>query len=171
MATFTASQFSSNVKAVHTGIVSVGAALSLTETAAAASVILLNKVPHGATLVDFWIRFYAQGADAQTLEIGTSDSPSGIMQITSMSQTFTESATDVANIYGVFNQGWLRAPGGTTGGTGGDLMPVRISLSDDLQPAEVWIQLRIGVAISASMYLTWCLFYTMDGMGGHTTIR
>jgi hypothetical protein len=54
---------------------------------------------------------------------------------------------------------------------GGDLMPVRISLSDNAQPATTRIQMVLRAAISASMVLSWMLFYTMDGLTGHTTIR
>ena len=169
MATFTASQLASNVKAVHTGLVIVGAALSTCASGTASSVILLSRVPHGATLVDFWLRLHSGGA-SQTVKIGTSASPSGIMSITTLSLTLSESET-YPPFYGVFNQGWIRAPGGTTGGTGNDFMPVRISLSDDVQPAEVWVQAELGINISNSLFLTWCLFYTMDGLTGHTTIR
>jgi len=172
MSTFTASQLTSNAKATHTGVNVVGSALSLSVTGTASSVILLSRVPTGATLVDWILRIHTGGAD-QTVKLGTSASPSGIMSITTLTQTYSLSVgtTEEINIYGDSNRGYLRAPGGTSGGTGNDFMPVRISLSDDVQPASVWIQATLGVAISASAYFTWTLFYTMDGMRGHTTIR
>lgn len=173
MATFTASQLNSNTKAVHTGVIVAGSALSLSVTGTASSIILLSKVPSGATLLDWWMRIHTGGA-SQTVKLGTSASPSGIMSITTLSQTYSTSLSGQAIVptpYGVFNQGWFRAPGGTAGATTNDLMPVRISLSDDAQPREVWIQATLGVAISASAFLTWTLFYTMDGLTGHTTIR
>ncbi len=172
MATVTASQLSSDAKAVHTGVNVTGSALSIAGTLAASSVILLSKVPNGATLVDWIMRFESASASTQTLEFGTSASPSGIMTITTLSQTFSHSGSQVEPVgYGVFNQGWIRSPGGTAGLQTNDLMPVRISLSDDVQPSSVWIQARTGQDICNSAFFVWTLFYTMDGMRGHTTIR
>ncbi len=166
MASFTASLLSANIKAVHTGIVAVGGATSNSATTTASSVVLLSKVPHGATLVDWWFRFQSGAADAGA-EIGTSNSPSGIMAMTTLSLTLSHSGTIIAGtpIGGTFNRNYYRAP------MGGDLMPVRISLSDDVQPAEVWVKMTFRTALSESMALTWMLFYTTDGLKGHTTIR
>lgn len=170
MATFTASQLRTNVYERHAGLNVTAAAVAAAVTGTASSVVLLSRVPTGATLVDFWMRLRSGGV-SQTVKIGTSASPSGIMSITTLSVTYSHSATAIVPTdAGVMGQWWIRAPGGTRGG-GTDLMPVRISLSDDVQPAEVWIQATMGVAISASLLLSWCLFYLTDGMPGHTTIR
>lgn len=172
MATFTMSQLSSNVKAVHTGIIVAASALSLTVTATAASIFRLSKVPNGATLLDFWLKINTKSVTT-IMKIGTSNSPSGIMAITTLSQTYSLSVGtgEVITFNGDNDRGYIRCPGGTTGGAGNDLMPVHISLSDDVQPAEVWIDLELTADICQSAVLTWCLFYTMDGMPGHTTIR
>jgi len=166
MATFTASLLNAQTKAVHTGVVAVGAALSVSATGTASSVVLLNLVPHGATLVDWWFR-YQSGAADQGAEIGTSATPSGIMAMTTLSLTLSKSGTIVGGtpIAGTFGRNYYRAP------MGGDLMPVRISLSDDAQPSEVRLRMTLRTAISASLVLSWMLFYTMDGLAGHTTIR
>lgn len=163
MATVTASLIGPSVKAVHTGIVCTGAALAQRTTLTASSVILLNTIPNGATLVDWWFR-YTDGAADQGLEIGTSNSPSGIMAMTTLTITISMSglATEV-RLAGPFNS--YRCA------MGGDLMPVRISLSDDVQPASVQLRMTLRAGISASADLTWMLFYTMDGLPGHTTIR
>lgn len=169
--TFTFSQLSPNVKATHTGLNVVGGALSQAAATSASSVFNMVQVPHGATLTDFWMKIHTGGAD-QTLEIGTSNTPSGIMTITTLTQTYSLSVGtgEEINIYGDANRGVIRAPGGTSGGTA-DLMPVRISLSDDAAPSSVWVQGRLTVANSSSSFFTFTLFYTMDGMAGHTTIR
>jgi hypothetical protein len=166
MSTFTASLLNSNVKATHTGIVPVGAHVSVTATGTASSVVLLNFVPNGATLVDWWFR-YQSGAADQGAEIGTSATPSGIMAMTTLSLTLSHSGSIAGGspIAGVFGQSYYRAP------MGGDKMPVRISLSDDAQPATTRIKMVLRTAISASLVLTWMLFYTMDGLAGRTTIR
>lgn len=173
-ATLTFSQFSENLKAVHTGMIFAGGALSRSATVCASSVLNMVKVPDGATLLDFWARIHTGGA-SQTFEIGTSQTPSGIMAVTTLSVTFCYSATAENLVlsptdYGVMGQGWIRCPGGTRG-SAFDLMPTRISLSDDVQPASVWIQGRVGADCSDSAFFTFCLFYTMDGTIGHTTIR
>ncbi len=175
MATVTASQLSSDAKAVHTGVNVTGSALSIAGTLAASSVILLSKVPNGATLVDWILRFESASVSTQTIELGTSATPSGIMTVTTLSHTLSVTSSSGAAVtptdYGVFNQGWIRSPGGTSGLQTNDLMPVRISLSDDVQPSSVWIQARTGQDICNSAFFVWTLFYTMDGMRGHTTIR
>jgi len=163
MSTFTASLLNANVKATHTGIIPVGAHVSVSATGTASSVVLLNFVPSGATLVDWWYR-YQSGAAEQSIEIGTSASPSGIQAMTSLSLTLSHSGS-IQVIAGTFGRSYYRAP------MGGDLMPVRISLSDDVQPATARIQMVLRTAISASLVLTWMLFYTMDGLAGRSTIR
>lgn len=170
------SQLVPQVKAVHTGIIAAGGALSTSAgltTICPSTVLNFCQVPNRATLLDFWIRIQTGGA-SQTLQIGTSQTPSGIMSVTTLSQTYSISTQSAAPApYGVFNQGYIRAPGGTTGAVTGvtDLMPVRISISDDVSPASVWLQGRVGAGCSASAFFTFMVFYTMDGLTGHTTIR
>lgn len=170
--TVTMSQLSSDAKAVHTGMIVTASALSQTLTLTASSVLLLSRVPNHATLLDFWMRIgSATPLPAQTLKIGTSASPSGIMQLTSLCFTISESAVvNLPTAYGVMNQGWIRCPGGTMGGSGNDFMPVRLSMTSTNVPESVWIQATIGGTISIDTFFTWCLFYTMDGMQGHTKL-
>lgn len=172
--TRTFSQFTSNIKATHTGICVVGGALSLSVTFSPSGIMNMVQVPNHATLVDFYLRIQ-QGGAAQVVRIGTSATNSGIMSKTTLSQTISFSASISLDTlqYNVNNPGYIRAPGGTQGVADGttDLMPVRISLSDDAAPASVWIQGRLATAISASGFFTFVLFYTMDGLPGHTTIR
>lgn len=161
---FTLSQFAPNVKATHTGITTAGGAASISATISPSSIIHFCQVPNGATLVDFWVKFGGQAIDTQTMQIGTSQTPSGIMAATTLSLTFCASAS-APTILGIHNQSWLRAPGGS------DLLPVRISLSDDAQPSSIWVQGRLSKTVSGSFYITFLLFYTMDGLIGHTSIR
>lgn len=172
--THTFSQFSDNLKAVHTGMICAGGALSRTTTICPSSVLNMVQVPHGATLLDFYLKIVQGGAD-QHVEIGTSNTPSGIMQLTTLTRTHSFSASislDVLTltVHGDNDRLYIRAPGGARGGTS-DLMPVRISLSDDVQPASIWLQGRVAVGVSASAFFNFVLFYTMDGLTGHTTIR
>lgn len=161
----TLSQLSPNVKAVHTGVVAVAAAQTLQAASSASSVFKLCQVPNGATLVDWWLSIGGSQA-GQVLKLGTSQTPSGIMAATSLSLTLSISTQAAApSQRGVFNQGYLRAPGA------GDRMPVRVSLSDDAQPSNIWVHAKAAAAITVSMAFSFCLFYTMDGMAGRTTVR
>ena len=160
---------------VHTGVNVTGSALSLGVNTSASSVFRLLTVPgQGTTLLDFWIRIQTGGA-SQALEFGTSNTPSGIMSLTTLSQTWSYSSTQsIINIgAGVMNQGWIRAPGGTSGLATGvtDLMPVRLSVSDDVQPSVVNLNMKLSAAVSSSAFFTFMLFYTNNGIKGHTTIR
>ena len=168
--TVTFSQLQDAVKSVHTGVIAAAGAISRSVTISASGVLNMVRVPNHSTLLDFWLKVHTGGA-SQTVQIGTSQTPSGIMSVTTLSQTYSISGQVAApTAYGDNNTGVIRAPGGTKGGAI-DLMPVRISLSDDVQPSSVWVQGRLGAAISASAFFTFCLFYTMDGLRGHTTIR
>jgi len=164
MSTVTASFFNANVKATHTGINVIGSHTSRSATMTASSVVILNYVPDGATLVDWWFRYQSGAADAGA-EIGTSASPSGIMAMTTLTLTLTHSGSTAGGLPGTFGRNYYRAP------MGGDLMPVHVSLSDDVQPATVALRMTLRTATSESLALTWMLFYTMDGLGGRTTIR
>lgn len=141
MATFTASaRQSSVIKAPHTGVQAINARWSICGTGTASSVVLLVRVPNGATILDYML--YADSAGAnQTVKIGTSATPSGIGAAVSL----TAGATN-------------RGLNGLTA-----LLPYRVNLSDDAIPQWVWLQAEFGVAISASSRGNFTLFYTIDG--------
>lgn len=165
-ATLTLSQLSPNLKSVHVGINTAGGATQ-TAPSSASSILNICKLPNGATIVDFWASVANGGAD-QTFQMGTSSTPSGIMSVTTLSTTYTLSVGTAEEV-NIVNK-TIRAPGGTTGSVP-NLMPIRISLSDDVQPSSVWIQGRFSVAASSSALVTVLFFYTMDGLAGRTTIR
>jgi len=172
--TTTFSQLSPNVKAVHTGVVAIGSHLSAAATLCPSGRLKMCQVPHGATLLDFWLRVQnAADDDQQTFQIGTSATRSGIMAVTTLSATFSASGCVDLQATMSDRRGVVRAPGGTMLGTGAasDLMPVAISISDDAQPRSVWVIGTLGAGVSASAFFTFMLFYTMDGMIGRTTIR
>lgn len=158
------SQLSPNVVQTHTGICMAGGALTVSTTVCPSTVLNMCRVPNGATIIDYWLHART-GAAAQTFQIGTSQMPSGIMKVLTACESLTLSSQVVNGPYGTNNQGYWRGPGD------GDLLPVRISLSDDVQPANVWLQLRCGEGCSASAYFTFMVFYTMSGLIGHNTIR
>ncbi len=153
MATFTASALQSGVKAVHTGLNVVGCRFTTSGTMTAASIVKLVKVPNGATIVD-WMFYGDDAAANQTVKIGTSNTPSGIAAVFSLS---VSASSDVS-------PSSFRAVMGT-------LLPVRISLSDDVMPKEVYVEMIIAIAASASADYRFVLFYTMDDLTGINTIR
>ncbi len=166
--TFTLSQFAANVKAHHTGSAVVGGAISVSATICPSSIIYMVRVPSGATITDYWLKIATGGGGPQTFQMGTSFSPSGLMSVTTLTHTFslsTQNITAPAAGDANYAQNWLRAPGA------GDLMPLRISLSDDAQPSYHWIRGNVGAGCSASAYLTLMLWYTVDGLLGHTELN
>ena len=179
-ATVTFSQFQPTVNAIHTGVNCTGGHLSRSVTLSPSGRLKMVQVPNQAVLVDFWLRTQnAADDDQQTWQIGTSATRSGIMSVTTVTQTYSFSASislDVLTlqIVGDANHGTIRAPGGTRGDITGvltDLMPVKISLSDDAQPQNIWVIGTLGGGISVSAFFTFMLFYTNNGMTGRTTIR
>ena len=109
MATFTASaRQSSVIKAPHTGVQAINARWSICGTGTASSVVLLVRVPNGATILDYML--YADSAGAnQTVQVGTSATPSGLGAAVSLTAGTTH-----------------RGLNGLTA-----LLPYRVSLSDD----------------------------------------
>lgn len=168
----TFSQFGISAKQVHTGVIAAGGALSVSNTVCPSTILHMVQVPGRCTLLDYWIRIQTGGAD-QTFQIGTSQTTSGIMSLTTLCQTYCLSTQNITPAgAGLYNQGIYRG-GGTTGLKTAvtDLMPVQISISDDSIPSRIWVQGRVGVACSASAFFTFMLFYTCDGLTGHTVIR
>lgn len=172
-ASITFSLFDTNIpKSVHTGVIATGGRLSRTAAYSASSVFNMCQVPDGATVLDFVLRINLASAN-QTWEMGTSQTPSGILQLSTLTSTFslsvgTAEAVSIVRsvIRGYEGTGYLLAAADA-----GMLLPAHISISDSLQPQSVWIQGRPTNAGSASAIFQFVLFYTMDGMGGHTTIR
>lgn len=143
MSTLTATvQFAS--PAPHTGVQVVHSRAVTAVTLTASSVILFGTVPNGCTIVD-WI-FYGDDASAGgTIKLGTSASESVIASDLSLCAEGQRAQLDK--------------------------LPVRISLSDDVEPRVVMIQGILAAAISASADYRLELFYTMDGLPGRVTSR
>lgn len=177
--TRTCSMFSPVPKSVHTGVLCNGSALSLSVSFSASGRLKMLQVPNNCTIVDFWLRIQTtETGAANTFEFGTSHSRSGIMSLTTITQTYSFSAsisldTLTLNIIGDSNHGAIRAPGGTRNDVTAitDLMPVRISLTaTDIAHLPVWLIGKTG-KWSTSAFFTCMIFYTMDGMTGRTELK
>lgn len=172
--TRTCSMFSPVPKNVHNGIICNGSALSLAVSFSASGRLKMLQVPNRCTIVDFWVRLQTtETAAVNTFKIGTSASRSGIMSITTITNTYSLSTQVTALVLGDANDGVIHAPGGTRAGTGAatDLMPVRISYTaTDIADIPVWIFGKSS-KWSTSAFFTCMFFYTMDGMAGHTELK
>ena len=165
-ATLTFSQFRSVPAKLHTGVQWTG---GNTETApsSASSVLNICQVPNGAVILGGWLAVRT-GGDNNTIQVGTSNTPSAILSITTLTSTYSLSVGTTEEINFINKN--ITLPGGTTGSIP-DLLPAKISLSDDASPASVWIQGRMGAAHSSSALITMVLFYSTDGTPGRKTIR
>lgn len=171
--TLTFSQFSPGAKYAHTGVIANGGHLSVSTTVCPSTVLSIVKVPNKSTVIDFWGRVQTGGAD-QTMQIGTSATRSCILSLLTLSQTFSISTQATNSNYGLFNQGVFRGGGGTGGvitGATTNLLPMKVSLSDDVVPSNVALQANMGVGCSASAFFTFMFLYVCDGMAGRTTNR
>ena len=141
-----------------------GGNLTLSATATASAVLLMCRVPNGATILSYEM-YIRQGGVAQVVQLGTSDSPSGIAAAFSLSTAVGNASISAGPIQltGDYNTFWY--------GPAGDLLPVRISISDDANPQWVWVQAKLKLSISSTLIARLQLYYTMDGYLGHTTIR
>lgn len=170
--TITLNQFRDNVVATHTGVEWAGGFISRTAAYSASSVFNLCRVPDGAVLLDFVLRINLASAD-QTFEIGTSQTPSGILQLSTLTATYSLSVGtgEEINVVRSVIRGYSHTGFGLAGGDAGMLLPAKISLSDSLQPQTAWIQGRPTNAGSASAIMQFICFYSMAGDRGFGTIR
>ena len=145
MSTFTASELTSTVRELHTGVIAKSSRLTLAVTGTASSVVLLAKVPDQATIIDFIFYVDDGGAD-DTWKLGL-QLPEG-----SASTTVTESAlmTETASTLGPT----LRPIGGK--------LPYKVSISDTCVQRWAWVQAVNTVAISATATMAFTLIYQMD---------
>jgi hypothetical protein len=148
----------------HTGVQVNASVGTLSGTFTASSIISLCRVPNGATIIDwtFYTDQITMGTNQQ-LKIGTSACVSGIGKF-SLSQTATGSGAETRVKRGVHK------PWGTQ-----DLLPVRVSLSDDNSKDQlVWLQMKNVTDIDTSgavAIIRFVVTYTMDGMVGHNKVR
>jgi hypothetical protein len=144
MATFTASEWTSQPKAVHVGVLSKSAVAEIAVTGTASSVIKLVKIPNGAVITDFtW--YTADAAADQTYKLG-------LRLPISDTVTVTESALS----------GDLSSTGGQTH-RGGIKLPYKVSFTNNAIQQWAWIEAVAKIAISASANHRFTVFYTMDG--------
>ena len=142
MATFTASQNESEVRATHIGVNVVLARADIATTGTASSVVLLVKVPNKAVIVDYMWCVDDGGAD-NTWDLGFANPAAG--------STLTQSSLRSA----------LSSTAGTHVNGSNPTLPYRISLSDDAVQQWIWVAATCAVAISASAHHKFTLFYTM----------
>lgn len=150
MATFTASELTSQVRELHAGLQSKSSRLTAAVTGTASSVFYLCKVPHGATILDF-LWYAADGGANQTYKLGLQlpmDEGSG-------TQTFTVTESALS--------GDQSNTGGATLRGQGNKLPYVVSLSDSVIQRWAWVQAVASAAISASATMNFSLIYTMDG--------
>lgn len=148
---------------VHTGVHVTGGVITISGTTTAATVVYLCQVPNGATIID-WTLYLSDGDQIlgganQKVVLGTSATLSGL-------GAFSLSGTATLDPH--LHTGRFEPQGKV------DLMPVRISLSDDPGASSVWLTAKFEIAPSTSnsvLIARFLVTYTMDGLTGHTTIR
>lgn len=145
MATFTASQLTSEVKNLPHGVIAaVGNLAAVGVTGTASSVFYLVKVPLGATIVDFmWTG--EDLASNQTYKLG-------LRLPISDTWTVTESILS----------GDLSFTGGQSYRGTNVKLPVKVTLTDNHTNTYAWVQAVAAIAISASASHKLTVFYTMD---------
>lgn len=145
MATFTASELSSNPKVNVTGVQSVtGNLTAVSATGTASSVFYFVKVPLGATIVD-WMWTGEDGGANQTYKLG-------LRLPISDTWTVTESilASDLSFTAGQSH----RATNAK--------LPVKVTLTDNHTNTYAWVQAVAAAAISATASHRLTVFYVMD---------
>ena len=144
MATFTASEWTSEVKAVHAGMQCKSGVIAAAVTGAASSVFKLVKVPNGATIVDY-IWWIDDAAANQTYKLG-------LRLPISDTTTVTESALSTS----------ISLSTVTTPHRGSIKLPVKVSLTNNAIQQWAWIEAVAAIAISASATHRFTVFYAMD---------
>lgn len=149
MSTFTASEWTSGVRELHAGVMQKSSKITIAVTGTASSVVLLCKVPHGATIFDY-IWSAIDGGTNNTWKLGLQlpllDSTG------SQSWTVTESAlqTETANTGGAIYRPLIGK------------LPLRVSISDNVTQRWAWVIGVCTAAISASACQNFTLMYSQD---------
>lgn len=148
----------------HTGIQWTGGVITLSASTTASAVVNLCRVPNGAVIVD-WVLY---GSDTNqgsglTVKLGTSACVSGIASAISISASASAAGTDVA--------AGAHRPKGTD-----DLLPVKVSLSDDQgKDQKVWLQMKFVSApttsASVAIFRFGVWFVNGNGIAAHNTVR
>lgn len=148
MATFTSSELTSTPKnAPEMGLVARSSVCTASVTGAANSIVLLAKVPNGAT-VHHWHWFIDDAGDDQTWSVGYRY-PEG-----SSSYSTTASILGAAQSVSSVVPANVLIPNGQ--------LPVKISFSQGERESYVWIVGKASAAISESMVSKFTIFYSMD---------
>jgi hypothetical protein len=145
MATFTASQLTSQVKAIHAGVQSkTGDISAVGVTGTASSVFYLAQVPVGATIVD-WMLTASTGGANQTVKIG-------LRLPISDTWTVTESvlASDLSLTGGQSHRGTNAK------------LPYKVSLTNNHHNNFAWVQAVAAAALSTTASMRFTVYYTMD---------
>ena len=145
MATFTASELTSQPKEHHVGVLSKTGDVVVAVTGTASSVFMFCKVPLGATIVD-WMWTGMDGGTNQTYKIG-------LMLPISDTWTVTESALSSD----------LSLTGGQSHRATNAKLPVKVSWTDNVTVNYAWVIGTTSAAISATASHRFTVFYTMDG--------
>lgn len=153
MSTFTASEFTSEAKGIHAGVVSKSSKLSVTVTATVCSTWLLAKIPHGAVILDYLFFADDGGTASQIWKLGIRT------PLVGSSGTATSTVTKSA----LLTTGLSSTDGNVTARGDGRLLPVKVSISDNVSTRFAWIEARNVLDICQSAVLTFTVFYTMDG--------
>lgn len=149
MSTFTASELTSTVRDMPSGVQQKSSKITIAVTGTASSVVLLAKVPHGATIVDY-IWSTIDGGTNNTWKLGIQYpllDASG-----SQSTTVTESAlqTETANTAGAIFRPLIGK------------LPYRVSISDNVTQRWAWVIGVCSAAISASACQNFTVIYSQD---------
>jgi hypothetical protein len=144
--TFTASEWTQQPREMPSGVLAKTATLTLSTTATASSIMLLLKVPDGATIIDFMFFIESGGANG-TWDLGL-QIPEG-----SSSWTLTQSAISPAQSD---SPSALCRPIGVN-------LPMTVSISSECPQRWAWVTAVNSAAVSASAVMRMTVFYTMDG--------
>ena len=148
MATFTASELTSPAKTLHAGVQSKSSVLTISTTATAASILMLAKIPNGATVVNFLWRCDDGGAD-QTYTLGVRY-PEGDTSYSTVADALL-GATSISTV----------VPAGAIWPD--NTLPYKFSFSQGNRESYGWIVATPSAALSSSAISKFTVFYTMDG--------
>ena len=146
MATFTASEWTSQPKHMPSGLQTKTATFTLSTTATASSVFLLVKVPDQAVLTDFQFFIEAAG-DNNTWDRGILY-PEGSSSTTMTQSALHSAASDSASA--------LIRPNSNK-------LPYKVSISSECAQRWAWVVAVPSAAASGSAVMRMTVHYTMDG--------
>jgi hypothetical protein len=153
--TFTASERTSGVRHMPSGVITKSSLFTLSTGGSASSIFLLCRVPDRATILDF--SFFVDDAG------GSGTANQAVNNTWQLGFSMPEGSSSVTLTKSAISPAQANLVGGTVIRPTGVNLPVTLSISSECPQRWAWICATPSITPSASAVMKFSVKYTMDG--------